>query len=151
MLILFSFVMLLAEHVSKRTREIEEMDGRDGIFIGFAQALALVPGVSRSGATISAGLFRNFDREAAARYSFLLSVPAVVLSGLFELRDIGGEGDNASAGATIIATVAAFFTGYAAIAWLLRYLANHSLAIFVAYRIPLGILVIALAATGAIS
>ncbi len=151
MLILFSFVMLLAEHVSKRTREIEEMDGRDGIFIGFAQALALVPGVSRSGATISAGLFRNFDREAAARYSFLLSVPAVVLSGLFELRDIGGEGDNASVGATIIATVAAFFTGYAAIAWLLRYLANHSLAIFVAYRIPLGILVIALAATGAIS
>ena len=72
------------------------MDGRDGLFIGFAQALALIPGVSRSGATISAGLLRGFDRAAAARYSFLLSVPAVVLSGLFELREIGGEDDNAS-------------------------------------------------------
>jgi undecaprenyl-diphosphatase len=149
-LILFSFVMLAAEHVGKRQRAITEIDGRDGIFIGFAQALALIPGVSRSGATISAGLFRNFDRTAAARYSFLLSVPAVVLSGLFELRDIGGHG-GASPGATVIATVAAFLSGYAAIAWLLRYLANHSLAIFVAYRIPLGVLVIALAASGAIS
>ena len=151
MLILFSFVMLLAEHAGKRSREISEMDAKDGIFIGFAQALALVPGVSRSGATISAGLFRNFDRAAAARYSFLLSVPAVVLSGLFELREIGGENDNASVAATVIATIAAFFTGYAAIAWLLRYLANHTLNIFVAYRIPMGILVIVLAATGAIS
>ncbi len=150
-LILFSFVMLLAEHVGRHTREVADMDGRDGIFIGFAQALALIPGVSRSGATISAGLLRGFDRAAAARYSFLLSVPAVVLSGLFELREIGGEGDNASVAATVIATIAAFFSGYAAIAWLLRYLANHSLAIFVAYRIPLGIAVIALAATGAIS
>ncbi len=149
-LILFSFVMLAAEHYSTRQREITEINGRDGIFIGFAQALALIPGVSRSGATISAGLFRNFDRTAAARYSFLLSVPAVVLSGLFELRDIGGPG-SASVGSTIVATIAAFVSGYAAIAWLLRYLANHSLAIFVYYRIPLGILVIALAASGAIS
>ena len=126
------------------------MNGRDGLFIGFFQALALIPGVSRSGATISAGLFRNFDRAAAARYSFLLSVPAVVLSGLFELRDIGGEGSVGFV-PTAIATVAAFVSGYLAIAWLLRYLAHHSLGIFVAYRIPLGILVIALAASGAIS
>ncbi len=111
------------------------MDGRDGIFIGFVQALALIPGVSRSGATISAGLFRNFDRAAAARYSFLLSVPAVVLSGLFELKDVGGEGSVGFA-PTLIATVAAFVTGYITIAWLLRYLVHHSLAIFVAYRIP---------------
>ena len=150
MLILFSFVMLLAEHVGKRTREIESMGTRDGLAIGFAQALALVPGVSRSGATISAGLMLNFDRAAAARYSFLLSVPAVVLSGLFELRDVG-DGGGVGAGATIIATIAAFISGYAAIAWLLRYLANHTLNIFVAYRIPLGILVIALTASGAIS
>ncbi len=150
-LILFSFVMLLAEHVGRHTRELTELNGRDGLFIGFAQALALIPGVSRSGSTISAGLFCGFDRAAAARYSFLLSVPAVVLSGLFELREIGGEGDNASVAATIIATVVAFLSGYAAIAWLLRYLANHTLDIFVAYRIPLGILVIALAATGTIS
>ena len=102
------------------------MNGRDGLFIGMAQALALIPGVSRSGATISAGLLRGFDRVAAARYSFLLSVPAVVLSGLFELRKVGEDG-GASAGATVIATLVAFVTGYAAIAWLLRYLGTHSL------------------------
>lgn len=150
MLIAFSFVMLAAERYGSRQREINTMDGRDGLYIGLFQALALIPGVSRSGATISAGLFRNFDRSAAARYSFLLSVPAVVLSGLFELKDVGGEGSVGLA-PTLIATVAAFVTGYAAIAWLLRYLAHHSLAIFVAYRIPLGILVIALTATGAIT
>ena len=149
-LILFSFVMLAAERVGSRQRQLAELDARDGAFIGVAQALALIPGVSRSGATISAGLFRGFDRAAAARYSFLLSVPAVVLSGLFELRDIG-EGDTASVAATAIATLVAFVSGYAAIAWLLRYLANHTLGIFVAYRIPLGILVLVLTATGAIS
>jgi undecaprenyl-diphosphatase len=149
-LILFSFVMLAAERVGKRERELDDMNVRDGVFVGIAQALALIPGVSRSGATISAGLFRNFDRAAAARYSFLLSVPAVVLSGLFELREIG-DGDGASTGATIIATLVAFGSGYVAIAWLLRYLATHTLGIFVAYRIPLGVLVIVLAATGAIA
>ena len=149
MLILFSFVMLLAERLGSRSRELTEMNRGDGLYIGIAQALALVPGVSRSGATISAGLLRGFDRVAAARYSFLLSVPAVVLSGLFELRHIGGDG--ASVVATVIATLVSFVTGYAAIAWLLRYLGNHSLGIFVAYRIPLGILVLILAATGTIS
>jgi undecaprenyl-diphosphatase len=148
MLIAFSFVMLLAERVGTRRRDLEDLDSRDGAYIGLAQALALIPGVSRSGATISAGLLRGFDRVAAARYSFLLSVPAVVLSGLFELRDVGGDG--ASVEATVIATLVAFVTGYAAIAWLLRYLGNHSLAVFVAYRIPLGVLVLVLAATGTI-
>src|ERR1700742_3460341 len=115
-LILFSFVMLLAEHLGTQLRRLTEMKGRDGVFIGFAQALALIPGVSRSGATISAGLLRGFDRLAAARYSFLLSVPAVVLSGLFELRKIGGGG-KAPGGATVVATVVAFIAGYASIAW----------------------------------
>lgn len=149
-LILFSFVMLIAERVGSHRRELGEMNGRDGMFVGFAQALALIPGVSRSGATISAGLLRGFDRTAAARYSFLLSVPAVVLSGLFELREIGGDG-GASIEATVVATLVAFVSGYAAIAWLLRYLATHTLSVFVAYRIPLGVLVLALAATGTIS
>jgi undecaprenyl-diphosphatase len=149
-LILFSFVMVLAEHVGTRQRFLDKMNGRDGLFIGFAQALALIPGVSRSGATISAGLFRGFDRVAAARYSFLLSIPAVVLSGLFELRKVGEEG-SPGVGATAIATVVAFVTGYAAIAWLIRYLGTHSLRIFVVYRIALGVLVLALAASGAIS
>jgi len=149
-LILFSFVMLAAERFATQQRELSEMNERDGLAVGLAQALALIPGISRSGATISAGLLRGFDRTAAARYSFLLSVPAIVLSGVFQLRDVG-EGGEASFEATIIAAFVAFVSGYAAIAWLLRYLANHTLNIFVAYRIPLGILVIVLAASGAIS
>jgi undecaprenyl-diphosphatase len=148
-LIVFGFVMLAAEAVSRRDRPLREINSRDGLVIGFAQALALVPGVSRSGATISAGLFRNFDRAAAARYSFLLSVPAVVLSGLFELRH-AGEG-NLPVGATVVATLVAFVVGYASIALLLRYLARHTIAVFVAYRVVLGVMVIALAASGAIS
>jgi undecaprenyl-diphosphatase len=148
-LIVFSFVMLAAERVGSRSRNLAAMNGRDGLFIGIAQSLALVPGVSRSGATISAGLFRGFDRVAAARYSFLLSVPAVVLSGLFELRKIGTDG-SASVEATAIATLFAFLAGYASIAWLLRYLTTHTLNVFVVYRILLGALVIALTASGAI-
>jgi undecaprenyl-diphosphatase len=149
-LILFSFVMLRAEAVSKRDRQLTEITRRDGIIIGCAQALALVPGVSRSGATISAGLFLDFDRQAAARYSFLLSVPAVVLSGLFELRHVG-EGNGAPAGATAIATILAFIVGYASIALLLRFLAHHSIGVFAAYRIALGTIVIVLAAANVIS
>jgi len=150
MLIVFGFVMLAAEHVSRRDREIETLTARDGFLIGCAQALALVPGVSRSGATISAGLFLNLTRTTAARFSFLLSVPAVVLSGLFELRHIGESG-GAPAGATALATLLAFVTGYASIAFLLRWLAGHSLGVFVAYRFVLGALVIALTAAGLIS
>jgi undecaprenyl-diphosphatase len=149
-LILFSFVMLAAERVGAHRRTLDEMNGRDGLFVGMAQVLALIPGVSRSGATISAGLFRDFDRVAAARYSFLLSVPAVVLSGLFELRKVGENG-SPSVGATVVATLVAFVTGYAAIAWLIRYLGSHTLRIFVVYRIALGALVLVLTATGAIS
>lgn len=149
-LILFSFVMVLAEWVGSQRRYLEQMNARDGLFIGTAQALALIPGVSRSGATISAGLLRGFDRVGAARYSFLLSVPAVVLSGLFELRKVGEEG-SPSVAATVIATVVAFVSGYLAIAWLLRYLSTHSLGVFVVYRIALGVLVLGLAAAGVIS
>jgi undecaprenyl-diphosphatase len=148
-LIVFGLVMLAAEARSRRDRSLREITSRDGLLIGLAQALALVPGVSRSGATISAGLLLNFDRAAAARYSFLLSVPAVVLSGLFELRH-AGEG-NLPVGATALATVLAFVTGYASIAFLLRYLARHTIAVFVGYRVLLGVVVIALAAAGAIN
>jgi undecaprenyl-diphosphatase len=148
-LIVFGLVMLAAEAVSRRDRQLREITRRDGLLIGCAQALALVPGVSRSGATISAGLFLNFDRAAAARYSFLLSVPAVVLSGLFELRH-AGEG-NLPIGATALATLLAFVTGYASIAFLLRYLVRHSIGVFVAYRVVLGVIVLILAATNTIS
>jgi undecaprenyl-diphosphatase len=149
-LILFSVVMLRAEAVSRRDRDLTSFTRRDGLIIGLAQALALIPGVSRSGATISAGLFLNFDRTTAARYSFLLSVPAVVLSGLFELRHLG-EGGGAGAGATVIATVLAFIVGYLSIAFLLRYLVRHSIGIFAAYRMAVGALVVVLAATNVIS
>ena len=149
-LIVFGLVMLWADRVAKRERGVESLSARDGVTIGFAQALALVPGVSRSGATISAGLLLGLDRTAAARFSFLLSVPAVVLSGLFELRHIGESG-GASTAMTALAVLLAFVTGYASIAFLLRYLVRHGLGIFVGYRLVVGVLVIALAASGAIA
>jgi undecaprenyl-diphosphatase len=149
-LIVLGLLLLLAEQVAKRDRPLESINRRDGILIGIAQACALVPGVSRSGATITAGLLLGFDRESAARYSFLLSVPAVVLSGLFELRKIGEEG-GAGFGPTLLATVAAFVVGYASIAFLLRWLAHHSTLVFVVYRVVLGALVITLAASGVIA
>jgi undecaprenyl-diphosphatase len=150
MLIAAGLVLFYAEHVARRTRDLKQIGPRDATIIGFAQAAALVPGVSRSGATITAGLFRGFDRESAARYSFLLSVPAVVLSGLFEARKIG-EAGGAGFVPTVIATLLAFVVGYASIAWMLRWLVHHSTAVFVAYRVALGALVLALTAAGAIS
>jgi undecaprenyl-diphosphatase len=151
-LIVFGLVLLAAEEVGKKTRSIEQINRRDGVVIGLFQAMALVPGVSRSGATISAGLFRGFDRRSAARYSFLLSVPAVVLSGLFELKSIvdGSEHVHTGAGALIIATVLAFVVGYWSIAFLLRYVARHSMIVFVVYRVALGSLVLVLVSTGVI-
>jgi undecaprenyl-diphosphatase len=148
-LILLGLVLLWAERVSKRNRDLDDLTTRDGITIGLAQAAALVPGVSRSGATISAGLFLNLERAAAARFSFLLSVPAVVLSGLFELRKIGDE-SGAAAIPTAIATLLAFVVGYASIAFLLRFLVSHSTRVFVAYRVALGVIVLALVAAGAL-
>jgi undecaprenyl-diphosphatase len=134
------------------TQERTERDvtRRDTVIVGIAQCVALIPGVSRSGATISAGFFLGLDRQAAARYSFLLSVPAVVLSGVFELRHIS-EGGGLGTVNTIVATLLAFVVGYASIAWLLRYITHHSFDIFVAYRLVLGGVVIALASSGVIS
>jgi undecaprenyl-diphosphatase len=149
-LIALGLLLLAAEKVAEHRRQLEDVTWRDGLIVGFAQAAALVPGVSRSGATLTAGLFLGFDRAAAARFSFLLSVPAVVLSGLFQLRDIGGEGTVGFA-PTAVATVFAFISGYAAIAFLLRFLASHSTAVFVGYRVILGIGVLVLVAAGVIS
>jgi undecaprenyl-diphosphatase len=151
-LIVLGLVLLVAEKVGTRDRSIEQLTARDGVALGFAQALALVPGVSRSGATITAGLFLGLDRPSAARFSFLLSVPAVVLSGLLELSSIasGEEGQQVGAGALALATLLAFVSGYAAIALLLRFLATHSMIAFVVYRVALGVLVLALTASGAI-
>jgi undecaprenyl-diphosphatase len=151
-LIVLGLALLLAEEVGKRNRSFEQIRTGDGFVIGLAQALALIPGVSRSGATITAGLFMGLDRTAAARFSFLLSIPAVVLSGLLELGSIlsGEEGETTSAFGLVVATLLAFVVGYASIAFLLRYLTNHSTAIFVAYRVVLGVLVLSLAGAGVI-
>ncbi|MEA2364321.1 MAG: undecaprenyl-diphosphatase [Thermoleophilaceae bacterium] len=151
-LIVLGLVLLAAERVGTRERSIEQINVRDGVAVGFAQALALVPGVSRSGATITAGLFLGLDRPSAARFSFLLSIPAVVLSGLLELGSIlnGDEGQHVSPANLAVATLLAFVTGYAAIAWMLRYLTSHSTVIFVVYRVALGALVLALVGSGAI-
>jgi undecaprenyl-diphosphatase len=151
-LIVLGLVLLWAEQVSTRSRSMEQIEARDGLAVGLAQALALVPGVSRSGATITAGLFLGLDRPTAARFSFLLSVPAVVLSGLFELGSIlsGEEGEHVSTGNLVLATLLAFVTGYAAIAWLLRFLSNHSTIVFVVYRVALGVVVLVLVSSGAI-
>jgi len=140
-------VLWAAERLGTRRRPLESMQAGDGVVVGVAQAAALVPGVSRSGATISAGLFLGLDRVAAARYSFLLSIPAVVLSGLFELRDVTGPG-GASLPATVVATAMAFLVGYLSISFLLRLLATNSTVGFVVYRVGLGALVLVLLATG---
>jgi undecaprenyl-diphosphatase len=137
-----------AERVGSRTREEEQIDGKDAIAVGAAQVLALIPGASRSGTTITAGMFRGLTREAAARFSFLLSIPAVVLSGLYELKDVGKGGPGA--GLTGVALVFAFIVGLASIHWLMRWLARHSTMIFVYYRVALGVLLIVLLSTGAI-
>jgi undecaprenyl-diphosphatase len=153
MLIVLGLVLLFAEQVARRDRPIRTITRRDAIVVGFAQALALIPGVSRSGATITAGLFLGFDRVAAARFSFLLSIPAVVLSGLYELKDVvnGTAEGGVGVAPTAVATLLAFVTGYISIAFLLRFLTTHTTAVFVAYRVALGAAVLALVASGAIS
>ena len=149
-LVLFSFVFIAAEKFSKRSRSFDELTMRDAIVMGFAQCLALIPGVSRSGGTISAGLFLNLDREVATRFSFLLAIPAVLASGLFSLPDAFDPqaGQAASGMQLLIGTAVAFVVGYAAIAWLLKFVSNHSFAWFAAYRIPVGLLVMGLLAFG---
>jgi undecaprenyl-diphosphatase len=152
-LIVVGLIMLVAERVGRRERDEGSVTLRDCIAIGFAQAAALVPGVSRSGATITAGLFLGLERAAAARFSFLLSIPAIVLSGALEFGTIlsGEEGEEADLWAIAIATFLAFVVGYFSIAFLLRWLGQHSLNVFVAYRVVLGVVVLALVSAGSIS
>jgi len=149
-LIVLGLILYAADRAARQERDVTSVTLRDSVIVGFAQALALIPGVSRSGATITAGLLLGFDRASAARYSFLLSVPAVVLSGLFELRKIGEE-EGAGFAATALATLLAFIVGYASIAFLLRWLTSHTMNIFVVYRVTLGVLVLALAGAGLIA
>ncbi|MDQ8043765.1 MAG: undecaprenyl-diphosphate phosphatase [Solirubrobacteraceae bacterium] len=150
MLIVFGLLLGWADANHRSDKPIESLTVRDGLIYGFAQALALIPGTSRSGATITAGRILGYSREAATRYAFLLALPAVFASGLFELKDIGsGPGkDSVAWGPTILATVIAFFIGLAVIAWLMKYLRTRSYAPFVAYRVALGIFLIILITAG---
>jgi undecaprenyl-diphosphatase len=150
-LIALGLLLQMAEIVAPHTRGLDRVSRRDAVVVGLAQVLALVPGVSRSGATITAGLFLGLEREAAARFSFLLSVPAVVLSGLYQGVSLYNEPGDSGALALIVATLFAFVAGYAAIAFLLRFLATHTTEVFVVYRVVLGTVVIVLAAAGVIS
>ena len=137
-LIVLGVVLGIADRVGRTDRTMAKLTLRDAVLMGLAQALALIPGVSRSGATISMGRFLGFDREAATRFAFLLAIPAVVGAGVFELKDIPGGHNDFGWGPTLVATVVSFVVGYAAIAWLLRYVSTRSYTPFVIYRIVLG-------------
>ena len=153
MLVLFSFVFILAERVGKKTRGFDELTMRDAIVMGLCQCLALIPGVSRSGGTISGGLFLGLDREVATRFSFLLAIPAVMASGLFSLGDAFGPtvGQSATGAQLLVGTLIAFVVGYASIAWLLKFVGSHSFEWFAAYRIPVGLIVMLLLGLGVLA
>ena len=149
-LILFGIVLGIADRTARSVKHIEALNVRDGIVYGLFQSLALIPGVSRSGATISGGLFMGYTREAATRYAFLLAIPAVLASGFFQALDIGSD-PAVAWGPTILATIIAFGVGYAVIAWLIRYVSTNSYMPFVIYRICLGVLVLVLLGTGVLA
>ncbi|MEZ5157244.1 MAG: undecaprenyl-diphosphate phosphatase [Candidatus Nanopelagicales bacterium] len=149
-LIVFGLVLGAADRFGRQDKTLDDLTTRTGLIYGFGQALALIPGVSRSGATISTGRVLGFDRPSATRYSFLLAIPAVLISGFYEALKIGDE-QNVSWGPTILATVIAFVVGYSVIAWLIRYVSHGSFMPFVIYRVGLGLLVFGLLGAGVIT
>lgn len=151
-LIFFGIALGIIDHFGKKMKSLDELNRRDGIIYGFAQSLALIPGVSRSGATIAMGRFLGYKREAALRYSFLLAIPAVLGSGTYELLNSLSEPTNSfSAIETATATLVSFLIGYLVIAWLMKFVQTRSFMPFVLYRIGLGLLIIILLATGTIA
>ena len=150
MLAVFGIILGVADALGRRVKPIDALKARDAGLFGIAQAAALIPGVSRSGATISMGLALGYTREAATRYAFLLAIPAVLASGFYEATKIGSD-TNVAWGQTIVATLIAFVIGYLVIAWLIRYLQTNSFRPFVYYRLGLAALIVVLLATGTIS
>ncbi len=148
-LVALAALLWFAEKVSSHTRTMDKVTWKDALLIGCAQALALIPGSSRSGTTITAALFLGLDRTTSARFSFLLSIPAVIASGIFEMLRIDQAVFTLGMGNLVIATAFSFVAGYAAIAWLLRFLMNHSNMVFVWYRFGLGLLLTVLLLAGA--
>ena len=152
-LIIFGVILGIADKYGNSQRDLTNLSVRDGVLYGFAQSLALIPGVSRSGATIAMGRFLGYNRQAALRYSFLLAVPAVFGSGFYELKGAisqGGDTGVFTMAETLLATGIAFVIGYAVIAWLLKFVSTKSFAPFIIYRIALGSLLLILLATGVV-
>jgi undecaprenyl-diphosphatase len=149
-LIVFGLLLGWIDNRALNLRQLERLTMRDAFLYGLAQSLALVPGVSRSGGTIGAGMLMGYRREAAARYSFLLAIPAVVGAGLFELKDVATGEAAVEWGPTLLATVIAFGTGLLVIVYFLRYISTHSFRPFVTYRVLLGLLILGLLAGGVI-
>jgi undecaprenyl-diphosphatase len=151
-LIIFGLLLGVMDHYGKKMKDLDALGARDGIAYGIAQSLALIPGVSRSGATIAMGRALGYKREAALRYSFLLAIPAVLGSGAFELFNSFSKPLNSfSLGETFVATLTAFTVGYLVISWLMKYVQTKSFMPFVIYRLLLGTLLLILLSTGAIS
>ncbi|KRO30381.1 MAG: hypothetical protein ABR64_05440 [Actinobacteria bacterium BACL2 MAG-121001-bin67] len=151
-LIIFGLLLGVIDHYGKKMKDLDALGARDGIAYGIAQSLALIPGVSRSGATIAMGRALGYKREAALRYSFLLAIPAVLGSGAFELFNSLSRPLNAfSPGETIVATITAFVIGYLVISWLMKYVQTKSFMPFVIYRVLLGTLLLIFLSTGVIT
>ncbi len=138
-LVVFGLILAVADHYGKQNRQLTQLTPKHGIFFGLAQAMALIPGVSRSGGTITAGLLMGYTREAAARYSFLLAIPAVFSSGLYKLVKSLDEPGVYSLPQTGLATVIAFIVGFFIVGWFLKFVSTHSYRLFVWYRIALGL------------
>lgn len=153
MLIVFGVILGIADHIGKQVRELEDLNVKHGVIYGFAQAMALIPGVSRSGGTITAGLLMGYKREAAARYAFLLAIPAVFASGLYKLASeiVDPSPQPYTMAQTGLATVVAFAIAYVIIGWFMHYISNRSYSLFVWYRIILGIVLFILLGTGVVS
>ena len=148
-LVAWSAVMVYAERTSRQDRGERDLTMKDTVVIGLFQCIALVPGVSRSGATISGGLLRDIDRVTATRLSFFLSIPALTAAGLYELKD--AVGSDIGIGPTVVGTLVSFVVAYAAVAWLLRFVAHHSITWFVPYRLVLGFGLLGLLSFGVLS
>lgn len=151
-LIAFSFVMLFADRTATQERSEEQVTWRDTLIIGIAQCLAVIPGVSRSGATMSTGLLRGLDRVTATKMAFFLSIPALTGASILQTVTKFDEiADGVGWTATLVATLTSFVVAYIAVAWLLRFIAHHTYTVFIVYRITLGSLVLLLLATGAVA
>lgn len=151
MLIGFALLLWAADRLGTQRRTLKDLSWRHELLFGLAQALALIPGVSRSGGTITAGLLMGYTREAATRYSFLLAVPAVLASGFYQLWRSAEVGSPVAPGPTLLATVVAFGVGCGVIVAFMKFISSRSYLPFVAYRIALGLVVLALLQAGVLS